>query len=98
MGKFKIRNERIIDSRELVINTLPFLANQNIVVQISSPKLTESMRLYFVENFRIRIERIIDSRELDIYHMSYLSHMEIRFEVNLLQILCPVKITNISLI
>ena len=98
LGKFKIRNERIIESRELVINTLPFFANPNIVVQISSPKLTESMRLYFVGNFRIRIERIIDSRELDIYHMSYLSHMEIRFEVNLLQILCPVKITNISLI
>ena len=98
MGKFKIRNERIIESRELVMNTLLFFANPNIVVQISSPKLTESMRLYFVENFRIRIERTIDSRELDIYHMSYLSHMEIRFEVNLLQILCPIKITNISLI
>ena len=66
MGKFRIRNERIIDSRELVINTLPFFANPNIVVQISSPKLTESMRLYFVENFRIRIERIIVSMELDI--------------------------------
>ena len=48
--------------------------------------------------FRIRNERIIDSRELDINDMSYLFYMEIRFEVNLLQIFSPVKITNISLI
>ena len=55
------------------------------------PKLTDCKRFYFVGKFRIRNERIIDSRELDINDMSYLSHMEIRFEVNLLQILCPVK-------
>ena len=48
--------------------------------------------------FRVRNERFIDSRELDLNDMSYLSHMEIRFEVNLLQIIWPVKITNISLI
>ena len=70
----------------------------NIVFQIFPPKLVDCKRFYFVGKFRIRNKRIIDSRELDINDMSYLSHMEIRFEVNLLQILCPVKITNISLI
>ena len=70
----------------------------NIVFQIFPPKLMDCKRFYFVGKFWIRNKRINYSRELNIHDMSYLSHMEIRFEVNLLQILCPVKITNISLI
>ena len=83
---------------KFVINTMLFFSYMNIVFQIFPPKLTDCKRFYFVGKFRIRNERIIDSRELDINDMSYLSQMEIKFEVNLLQILCPVKITNISLI
>ena len=114
MGKFRIRIDRIINLRKIalknttysfnkvwrkfVINSLLFFSDIIIVFQIFPPKLVDCKRFYFVGKFRIRNKRIIDSRELDINDMSYLSHMEIRFEVNLLQILCPVKITNISLI
>ena len=91
-------NMKIKFEGKFVVNTLLFFSDMNIVFQIFPPKLTDCKRFYFVGKFRIRNERIIDSRELDINDMSYLSHMEIRFEVNLLQILCPVKITNISLI
>ena len=56
---------------KFITNTFPFFSNQNIIVQVFPPKLTESRGFYFVGKFRIRIERIIDSRELDIIHMSY---------------------------
>ena len=48
--------------------------------------------------FRIRIDRIIDIREIEIKHRSDFSNMEMIFEVNLLEELDPVKITNMSLI
>ena len=85
-------NMKIKFGGKFVINTLLFFSDMKIVFQIFTPKLTDCTRFYFVGKFRIRNKRNIDSRELDINDMSYLSHMEIKFEVNLLQILYPVKL------
>ena len=70
--------------REICQNTLPYFPN---VIRSA----TFFSQNYFVGKFRIRIDRIIDFRENDKKHMSYFSKMELRFEVNLLEVLCPDK-------
>ena len=44
--------------------------------------------------FIIRIDRIIYLREIAIELVSYFSNIEMRLEVNLLELLNPVRITN----